>query len=262
MSCPFINLLLLMTFFADNFPHFTENFEHAYLKVRCQEGRVLTDEQVQQLPLATFLRFPLADEWQLRRLTAERFATYCQQKKFEGAILDLGCGNGWFTAYIATQLPRATHIFGMEVNKQELDQAARVWQHDNRLLWIYGDIFDHSSLPSNLQFSLITLNAVVQYFPNVSQLLQRLCELLTPQGEIHLLDSPWYKTPQEQLAALERSRQYYIQQGVPEMANYYHPHLLSELQPFSPDCLYSPSLWKKIARQRQSPFTWWRIKKT
>ncbi len=56
----------------------------------------------------------------------------------EGAILELGCGNGWLSHLLSQSLQR--DVCGIDVNRTELTQAARMFGHDQRLSFIAADI--------------------------------------------------------------------------------------------------------------------------
>ncbi len=233
-------------------------FEEAYIKVRDKEKRIFTIEQIRQLPNVP-PQHSYYKEWQMRAITAQRFINYLKPQK-EGALLDLGAGNGWFSYQIAHQCP-SIQATGIDINETELLQATQAFDLTN-LEFVYGNIFDTPFYNSHFQY--ISINSVIQYFPDFDLLLQRLFELLSPTGEIHILDSPFYQTSKI-AAAKARSKAYYTQMGVPEMAaNYFHLDW-KILHPYSFEILYQPnSMLKKIASKLgkiDSPFPWIKIKK-
>lgn len=227
-------------------------FESSYLALRDKENRVLNDEQVKLLPqLPSHL--PHAKEWQMRKATADRFLAYLGQHSFVGA-LDIGCGNGWFSNAMASQVKGK--ITGLDINEDELKQGHRVFGSE-KLSFCYGDIFQE--IFPHGTFDLITLNAAIQYFPDLDQLASILKTLLRPGGEIHVLDSPFYplsKIP----AARQRTLDYYTSMGHPEMADHYHHHSLDAIAALAGKPLYSPSRWRKMLGKVDSPFSWFCIK--
>lgn len=235
-----------------------QSFEDLYLKVRERENRILNDEELKNLP-ETSVDHPHHKEWKIRADTAFVFGQYLKKKTGELQILDLGCGNGWFAAKMAL-LPNVS-VTGLDVNRQELEQASRVFHFPN-LQFAYGDIFE-AILPAET-FDLITLNSVIQYFPDLKQLLTRLYTLLKAEGEIHLLNSHLYKTKELGLAR-KRSQLYYQKLGFPEMAQHYFHHSWEELRAFHWEKLhFQPSFWLKIRNRlwpKKSPFPWLRITK-
>ena len=172
-------------------------------------------------------------------------------------LLDVGCGNGWFSANIANS--SSINIYALDVNKIELEQAARVFNLKT-IYFICGNIFDN--IFEKHSYDIITLNSSIQYFDNFSMLIKRLFYFLTDEGEIHIIDSPIYN--QNELAgAKERTARYYISNGFPEMAKHYYHHTFDELKDFKYKILYDPKAvqnnLKKIFGFKDSPFPWIRI---
>ena len=237
-----------------------DTFQENYLAIRKKEGRLFSDARVATLPDSpesdSFYR-----EWLMRKNTLERFGKYIDNHQLQRPVLDIGCGNEWFSSYLK-RLTGQT-VIGIDINIEELEQAARVFKKED-LFFVFGDVFDDVFLPG--RFHLITLNASVQYFPDLHLLLNRLSALLHEKGEIHLLDSPFYTDGAEAERARGRSLQYYTKIGFPEMAGHYHHHHLTELNepgPFTVDLLYNPhSLINKLIKsfvRNLSPFPWIRI---
>ncbi|MGV6829060.1 MAG: class I SAM-dependent methyltransferase [Flavobacteriales bacterium] len=232
-------------------------FSKQYLKVRNLEKRVLSDAAVKELPNIS-KHHPHYREWQLRQITANRFLNYLENKQSPMNILDIGCGNGWFTHKMA-KISSKNNLFGLDINPLELEQSVSVFQKDN-LSFYYGDLFEiHNDF--NEKFSIITLNASVQYFKDFELLFSKLKTFLLPKGEIHILDSPFYKT-KELKAARNRTQEYFTKMGVPEMSNFYYHHTTKIIKDF--EILYKPqNKWfQKISLKKESPFLWLRyIKK-
>ena len=235
------------------------NFSKAYLQVRELEQRVYTDEVVTQLPYLS-KEHAQHQEWNRRQKSTQRFLDYLSVLPFDKlrkttkntSLLEIGCGNGWFTARCAAHVNQA---IGVDVNLQELKQAARLFLKPN-LQFLYWDVF--SASPFTQKFDIILLNASVQYFPDFKKLKSRLLELSTPNGEIHIIDSPFYQ-PHEIEEAQKRTKAYYQKMGVEEMANNYHHHDINELVGF--ESLYVPetSPLKKLFKGKDMPFGWYRL---
>lgn len=224
-------------------------FSDKYLAIRKKENRVLTDDEVKILPL-TNSKNSNYKEWKVRKKTADRFIKYLQAKDNKLTILDIGCGNGWFS-HKMSQLKH--NILGLDVNLEELEQANRVFKNEF-LQFVYADIFDLKKQFLH-KFDIITLNASVQYFSNFDSLKKTLIQFLKSNGEIHILDSPFYYS-NEIPSAKQRTLDYYTKIGFPEMAKYYFHHVKEKIKDF--DVLYQPksSLYKIILRQNDSPFMW------
>ncbi|MEM7103588.1 MAG: class I SAM-dependent methyltransferase [Bacteroidota bacterium] len=235
------------------------SFEDSYIAIRKKEQRVLSDEQVSQLPRVDRSN-PHFDEWQIRNRSFERVINYLMDDpKSQLRILDLGCGNGWFTHRLAAL--GHLEVLGLDINMIELKQAARIFTTE-KCRFAYGDIavldFD------NLKFDRIFLNASVQYFSNLTRLLKRLLNLLNKGGEIHIIDSPFYKSV-DIPAAKARSFSYYKTMGFETMSTSYFHHSLEEISQFDPFYLYQPSTgFKKFLDRfgkKDTPFPWIRISK-
>jgi len=231
---------------------YDKRFESNYLDVRAKENRVYSNEKVALLP------YLLEDdahskEWYLRSKTLERFLPYLSSYHASSSLLEVGCGNGWFSHYCSQHVDS---VIGIDVNMLELQQAVEVFKREN-LSFYYWDIFNSEGI--NKHFDLIVLNAVVQYFPDFNELMSRLKKLLNKNGEIHLLDSPFYKK-EELEAAKIRSDNYFNRMGVPKMSSHYFHHNIDVIKDF--DLLFRPSRNRllKLVKKEDSPFYWYRYK--
>ncbi len=223
------------------------NFESAYIKVRDLENRVYSDSEVEQLPHSIKQK----SEWKLRAKSAKRFENYLTETHSQSNLLEIGCGNGWYSHLCSKHLKS---VCGVDLNLTELEQASRVFKKD-KLNFYYWNLFTKS--PFKKDFDIIVLNAVVQYFPDFNILFSRLKELLNTKGEIHIIDSPFYAAI-EIAAAQKRTQDYYAKMAVPEMSNFYFHHDKKELKDF--EVLYAPNKFRQILSGKDSPFTWYRFK--
>jgi len=223
------------------------DFEAAYLAVREKENRLQSDEMVRQLPLVSESHVH-ASEWRMRAASTERVLSTLHPNT-DAVILDIGCGNGWFTHHLFQKT--GARVIGLDVNGMELAQAARVFQGE-QLTFLMADLFDEKWRSGRFDF----LNSSVQYFPDFAQLLERLNFLLKEGGEIHILDSPLYKG-QEIAAAKKRTEKYYGDLGFPEMAKYYYHHARTEVDFYYPEWKYWPKPKRWWSRgPEQNPFPW------
>jgi len=233
-------------------------FEIKYIELRKKEKRIYSDAEVKLLPNADG-SYPHKDEWKLRKRSSERFVSYLKKYNNKTNLLDIGCGNGWFSANIAKN--NSVDVYALDINKTELEQAARVFNYQN-LKFIYGNIFEN--IFGQGSFDIITLNSSVQYFGELPKLIKRLFYYLVEEGEIHIMDSPFYNR-NELAGAKERTARYYNSTGFPEMAKHYHHHTFDELNDFEYKILYDPKSssvkLKKLFSIKDSPFPWIRIKK-
>ncbi|MGQ0603687.1 MAG: class I SAM-dependent methyltransferase [Anaerolineales bacterium] len=233
--------------------------EDYYWRVRARENRLYPDEVVRTLPEIA-KDHPLVKEWGARADSLGRLADYVARRQHGLDVLDLGCGNGWMAHQLAA-LPNV-RVYGLDLNRRELTQAARVFVERPRLKFIYGDVFS-APLPLGT-FHMIVAASVIQYFSDLPALVRRLLALCAPGDEVHVLDSPLYAAS-ELVAAQQRTREYYTQKGLAFMTEAYHHHLRSALTPFNPDVLYNPRAplnrlaqwwWGEVPR---SPFLWLKV---
>lgn len=230
-----------------------KTFETLYLQVRKKEKRLYSDDEVKLLPYAS-KRNLHKNEWALRTKSFLRFKKYLSQKKSKLNILDLGCGNGWFTGQLAKEFHH--NYFCVDVNLSELEQAARVFDNDN-ITFIYADIAE-TALPTNT-FNMIILNSTLQYFPNVSSLMKELFFISKSYVEIHIIETPFY-SENEIMKARNRAQKHYLSIGHPAMASRYFHHSIDELKYLRYSYLYNPdSLKNKFSNfifEKDSPFPW------
>lgn len=233
-------------------------FRDLYLKVRLKERRILDDNVVEQLPYITKQMSVHFKEWKTRARSFEQLRQHVNSSNRPLALMDLGCGNGWMAARLAKS--DTLKVSAVDVNVEELKQGARIFQQPN-LAFYYGNIFD--DIFPQASFDFIVLNACAQYFENIQALIERLFFFLKKDGEIHIIDTPFYtKTTIE--SAKQRTQSYYNSIGFEKMAMFYHHHALESLSPFSFEVLSSNNLWSRIyASLRGVPisFQWIKIKK-
>lgn len=222
------------------------DFEELYIAVRQQEKRIYTDEQLQLLPDIDHIYY---DEWKIRKRSSERLNEYLEKKHKFLRILEVGCGNGWLSAKMAG-IPN-TQVVGLDINQLEIDQANRVFKKNN-LQFIYDSFSDNTF--DSAQFDVIVFAASLQYFPSVINVMKQALAILRPGGEVHVIDTTFY-TPDEAEKADERSHKYYDALGIPEMAEHYFHHSISEFWGFKYQVLFDPtSIFNMIFKK--DPFYW------
>jgi SAM-dependent methyltransferase len=242
---------------TDPSSHEAAVFVDAYLNARQREGRLLPDDVVRSLP---HLPSSTSDDLRARYLSAVRGPV---------RVWDLGCGNGWLAARVAS----LEHVcaIGVDVNTAELEQAQRVFADRPRLRFRAGDLCDaprfvadragHPSSESLLD--VVLLASTLQYVSDASGLLHGVFDAISPRGEIHVLDTPIYRRDQV-ASARERTMAHYEQLGVSEMAEHYHHHKWSIFSGLPYDVRYRPDarvrqIERRILGRAISPFPWIRI---
>ena len=237
-------------------PLISNAFENVYYELRKAENRIIDDTQLKRLPYPNQENAHIR-EWKVRAKSAQRVIAYLRDITLQiGWILEIGCGNGWFSNQMARELD--ANIVGVDINRAELIQAGRVFSSAN--LWFcYLDIF--SPVPLKNSFDIIVMNASFQYFPEAGRILDRCLDLMTTHGELHILDTALYDL-KEVVNAKKRSRDYFAQVGHQPMSAHYFHHSYDSLAPYSPDYLYTPAPGaRKQNKFSDSPFPWVRIRK-
>lgn len=236
------------------FSNTQNNFENEYIALRKKEKWYYEGNELLNLPYVgnDDQHYQL---WKIRASSAQKIISYLIEKNQAQTILDLGCGNGWLTNKIAKDV-KNVQIAGLDLNYEELLLAAAVFKGEN-IFWVYGDIF--GDLFRKDIFDVILLSASVQYFPDFDKLILQLFKHLKSNGEIHILDSPFYKD-KEIGKAKKRTKLYYQQIGFPGMENNYFHRRQTELKKYSFNVKYSPNLLNKIASKIANnsslPFPW------
>jgi len=223
-------------------------FEEMYLQVRKKEGRIYTNEALELLPERVT---QYTQEWSLRQESADHLIGYLQVNP-KPVILEVGCGNGWLANRVCNHTK--SQVYALDLNEPELKQATQVFSNE-RLYFIYGDVFNESLNILKERIDLIYLAGCIQYFEDLPLILRRLSAFLNASGEIHVLDTPFY-TNATQAAAKQRSKTYYEQLGFPAMATHYFHHTWEMLASFDYEVLYKPRKWQKLLGKRKSPFPW------
>jgi len=232
----------------------TSTFEEQYVALRRCEQRLYTDEQVQRLPDIEALH-PHHGEWQLRKSSCDKFMEYLRNKNRTLDILEVGCGNGWLCHQLST-IQGAT-VTGIDINNTELKQAKKVFAHLINIEFLCADISEQKIGPR--KFDIIVFAASIQYFRSLKEILAYALELLKPAGEIHILDSHFYKSSKLG-SAIRRSEGYFQSIGFPGMREHYFHHCVDELKNYDHKLLYNPEAINHLFMKKKNPFPWIRIK--
>lgn len=221
-------------------------FEQAYIEARNKEQRIFTINEIRNLPEVPKDHVHYS-EWQIRKKNIKRFLNYLDHKNKSLRILDIGCGTGFFTHSMA----KGHTVCGLDVNLTELTQAAEAFK-DSGITWYYFDIMEEE-LPEG-KFDLITFCASFQYFDDPIRLLNKCKNMLTKNGEIHIIDSAFYNE-QSREQAKQGSLNYYKKLGSESMINYYHHNTYALLDGFNYSFGYKANpLMMKF--RKDSPFPW------
>lgn len=233
----------------------TTGFEQHYLSLRQKEGRLYSDEELLYLPDISE-RHPHKAEWKLRKESFTRLRKYFKTRPGSLNILEVGCGNGWLAHRLASI--QGYEVTGTDVNLSELQQAKKVFNHYPNLQFIQGSIASQEI--KDVDYDFIIFAASIQYFSSLKGIISQAFQKLKANGEIHILDSPFY-LPGEMDAAKKRTANYYTDIGHTGMTEKYFHHTREELYPFHYKVLYQPSFINHRIFRNKNPFPWLCIKK-
>ncbi len=231
-----------------------EDFESQYTQLRHWEGRIYSDEELARLPSIEH-HHPHYREWLTRRESTSKLLNYLNRKPAGLRVLEIGCGNGWLSAQIATD--RNREVLGIDINRKELTQGERVF---GKLPNLH---FRHSTIDELVEdgekFDIILFAASIQYFESLPSIIRKALAILSARGEVHIVDSHFYSLSALAMAR-QRSQLYYEAVGFPDLARFYFHHQVDSLDEFDYDILYDPnSLFSRFLRYR-NPFHWIRIR--
>lgn len=212
-----------------------EAFVTAYCQLREKEGRIVEDSLLPQLPKVNRWH-PHHKEWKVRQLSATRLVQHLKQQPGALDILEVGCGNGWLSAYLATANPD-WQVTATDINMVELEQAKRVFGHLPNLQLVPGNL--DADILAGKTFDVIVFAASVQYFASLKDIMDTALDHSSIRGEVHIIDTAFYQL-HELAAARQRTLDYYASQGCAEMASRYFHHSLQELEGFQYKVLHKP----------------------
>ncbi len=229
-------------------------FEKKYITIRNLENRLYSDTDLTKLPDLP-MEHPHYREWQIRKRSTLRLLRYLANQDRPLEILEVGCGNGWLSHQLA-EIPGA-RITGVDINFTELQQAARVFSDDPNLSFVHGDI--RSGILDGRMFDSIVFAATVEYFPSLKKILHLSLSYLKPGGEIHVIDTPFYRFTELETAR-RKTLAYYTLFGYPEMADYHHHYSLIDLRSFRHTVLYNPQSVRNRFLSRRNACHWIRVR--
>ena len=230
------------------------DFTTQYYLLRKKEGRIYSDQEVASLPeISKGQRY--YSEWQARKNASDRLMKYLVRKEKALEIMEIGCGNGWLSAKLSV-IP-FSKVTGIDINEEEMKQAKRVFSKIKNLQ--FHNCSWQNEMISDRKFDIIIFAASVQYFPSLERILNDVLTLLRPGGEVHILDSHFYRQ-KDINAARQRSRDYFKSIGFPEMADHYFHHSINKIELYDHKVLYDPNSLLNRFRKNKNPFYWFCIK--
>lgn len=117
-------------------------------------------------------------------------------------VVDLCCGDGYFTTAIARQVGTG-HVIGFDIDLGMLEQAKAACQGANNCTWIAGDACELSQrIEEKVDYVLIanTFHGV----PDPLGLAREVAAILKPGGRFSIVN--WYPLPREETTVLGQPR--------------------------------------------------------
>lgn len=115
------------------------------------------------------------------------------------SVLDLGCGDGYFTAAIARQVGVAGHVTGFDLDPQMLEQAKKTCEGLPALEWVAGDAMELSRIitkPVDYVLMANTFHGV----GDRATLVHEVRAILKPSGWFGIIN--WHTLPREETLVL------------------------------------------------------------
>lgn len=106
-------------------------------------------------------------------------------------VLDIGCGNGFMSYDMATQVPDV-NVVGIELNKENIKFAREHYQHPN-LNFIHGDALKDKELPDET-FDVVTLSNVLEHIEQRVDFLKNILQSIKPKRliiRVPLFERDW-----------------------------------------------------------------------
>ncbi len=221
-----------------------------------RENHLYDDAEVREFP-TTFSYNLHKEAWKEKSDLFDRFIKYLN-KRFPEApqphvVLHLCSGMGWLPAKLAER--KDFQVIGLENRKWLLEQATRVFYRTN-VKFLYGDILKKPFGPH--AFDLIIIDEAMQYFPDLSQLLDSCFACLKSEGEIHLLNNPFYpanRIESQQNEQLIRLRQINCEATDPHL----FVHSIESLRAYNITLMAKKSGLAQLFGAKKNNYTWVRI---
>jgi ubiquinone/menaquinone biosynthesis C-methylase UbiE/ADP-ribose pyrophosphatase YjhB (NUDIX family) len=129
-------------------------------------------------------------------------------------VLDAGAGCGWMSRCLADN----HEVVAIDINAGPHGLAAL--PSEQRCFMAAQAELTCLPFASN-SFDVVIANASLHYARSFERFFEQTERVLRPGGKLIVMDSPAYPTQEAAQAAHERSRAYYAQMGVPELAKNY-----------------------------------------
>ena len=117
-------------------------------------------------------------------------------------VIDLGCGDGYFTAAIARQ-SGSGQVIGFDLDPAMLEQAKEACSRMKNCTWILGDAMELSHLIT-LPVDYVLIANTFHGVPDKTKLAREVAAVLKPNG--HFVIVNWHALPREKTSVLGEVR--------------------------------------------------------
>ena len=104
--------------------------------------------------------------------------------------VDVGCGRGFDLGQLATRLPGARELIGIDVIEESADKAADNLSHDQRIKIVSADIAQGIPLPDHCA-DLVYSNNVLECIVDKASLIREIHRVLRPDGQVICAHYDW-----------------------------------------------------------------------
>jgi 2-polyprenyl-3-methyl-5-hydroxy-6-metoxy-1,4-benzoquinol methylase len=145
-------------------------------------------------------------------------------------VIDIGCGNGFFSYFLAKEFSQF-EVIGIDSDKDYIKYANENFKSDN-LKFIESDIEGLDKLELRL-FDLVIFSEVIEHFPNVNLILQKISNITKQKGIMIISTDNLYSTIIHSflryviLKKPIKYEQWYHQEGYPDREWPWAHHLYS-----------------------------------
>ncbi|MFQ5904711.1 MAG: class I SAM-dependent methyltransferase, partial [Candidatus Binatia bacterium] len=156
-------------------------------------------------------------------------ARHLSKLEFTMPMLDLGCGDGFFSSVLFANRPG--DIFACDLNALEIEKAKK------RAFYREVRVADATTLPySAKQFATVFSNCVLEHIPNLSQVLKEVSRILKKDGKFV------FTVPSEHFVSYLYHYRRFQEHGKAEEAKRYAIQLNQRLQHYH---YYTPREWEE-----------------
>ena len=117
-------------------------------------------------------------------------------------VLDLGCGDGYFTAAIARRAGSG-QVIGFDLDPVVLDQAKAACKGMQNCTWLLGDAMELSKLIT-IPIDYVLIANTFHGVPNKTDLACEIAKVLKPDGYLTIVN--WHVFPREETRVLGQPR--------------------------------------------------------